>query len=86
MKQFEVNVDNVQECWKLYEEYMEEYRKTHYSDDVSYDDFVYWCENELMECPNCGHIVLIDNQNNLRNDGNSDKVCDDCIMELAYYE
>lgn len=82
MKQFEVNTDNVQVCWKYYEAYMDEYRQTHYSDDDNYDDFVYWCENELMECPNCGEIVRKDYQEHL---DNLNGVCDQCIID-GYYE
>lgn len=83
-REFEVNENNVKECWKYYEAYMEEYRKTHYSDDVDYDDFVYWCENELMECPNCGEIVLKDRQDHLNEPYNPENVCNDCIEVLDY--
>ena len=86
MKDFEVNISNVKECWKYYEEYMEEYRKSHYSDDVNYDDFVDWCEAELMQCPCCGGIFLKDDQAQLLNPRNSDRVCDDCIECGGYYE
>ena len=84
MKEFKVTVDNVQECWKYYEEYMEEYRKNHYSDDTNYDEFVNWCENELMECPNCGEIVLKDEQDHLNEPYNPENVCNYCIEELDY--
>lgn len=88
MKNIEVNIDNVKECWKLYEDYMEEYRKEHYSDDTNYDEFVNWCENELGECPNCGQIVWKDKQEHLSNERNAetDNVCDDCIESYGYYE
>ena len=79
-----ITIDNVKRCWELYEIYMEEYRKTHYSDNVDYDDFVDWCENELYECPNCGEIVRKDEQEHLFINGNYDGVCDDCIEELDY--
>lgn len=80
-KEFEVNVDNVKECWKYYEEYMEEYRKTHYSDDVNYDEFVNWCENELFQCPNCDEILRKEDQEHL---DNLNGVCDQCIIN-GYY-
>ena len=81
-----VTVDNVKECWELYEIYMEEYRKTHYSDDINYDDFVDWCENELYQCPSCGNVVLKDEQTQMCKPYNSDNVCDDCIENGGYYE
>lgn len=81
-KEFTVTVDNVKECWEYYEDYMEEYRKEHYSDDTNYDEFVNWCENELMECPNCGNIVRKDFQEHL---DNLNGVCDQCIID-GYYE
>lgn len=86
MKDVKVTVDNVKECWELYEDYMEEYRKEHYSDDTNYDEFVNWCENELGECPNCGAIVRKDEQELLWEDWNTDQVCDDCIESCGYYE
>lgn len=85
-KEFKVNENNVLECWKYYEEYMEEYRKTHYSDDTNYDEFVNWCENELMECPNCNEIVKKDDQELLWETFNTDQVCDWCIESNGYYE
>lgn len=81
-----VNVDNVQTCWEYYEDYMNEYRKTHYSDDTSYEDFVDWCYEELYECPNCKEIVLKDEQMRMCDPNNADNVCDYCIEELDYYD
>ena len=85
MKDIKVNVDNVKECWELYEQYIEEFQKEHYS-DVSYDEFVNWCENELGECPSCGQIVWKDEQEHLLDELNTDQVCDDCIESCGYYE
>ena len=85
MKDIKVNVDNVKECWELYEQYIEEFQKEHYS-DVSYDEFVNWCENELGECPSCGTIVWKDKQEHLIDNFNTDQVCDDCIESCGYYE
>lgn len=84
MEEFKVTINNVKECWKYYEEYMEDYRKNHYSDDTNYDEFVNWCENELMECPNCGEIVLKDEQDHLNETYNPENVCNYCIEELGY--
>lgn len=84
MEEFKVTINNVKECWKYYEEYMEDYRKNHYSDDTNYDEFVNWCENELMKCPNCGEIVLKDEQDHLNEPYNPENVCNYCIEELDY--
>lgn len=84
-KKFEVNIDNVQECWGFYEEYKEGFKETHYS-DASYEDFENWCEDNLMECPSCGAIVLKDEQAWLGEPKNSDGVCDDCVENGGYYE
>jgi len=81
-----VNIDNVKECWGYYETYMEEYRKTHYSDDTNYDEFVDWCYENLYQCPNCDCIVLKDDQTRMYDPFNSDNVCDDCIENGGYYE
>ena len=84
---FEVTVDNVQTCWKYYEDYMEEYRKNHYSDDTNYDEFINWCANELYKCPACGSILLKDEEcTRLNEPFNSDAVCDYCIDEAGYYD
>ena len=86
-KTFEVTTANVVQCWKCYEHYMEEYRKTHYSDDKNYDEFVSWCENELYECPGCGRILIKDEEcTRLFEPFNSDDVCDYCIYEAGYYD
>lgn len=85
MKEITVNVDNVVECWKLYEEYVKEFKQEHYS-DVSYDGFVEWCESELFECPNCGIIQKKDDNYHLGEPLNSDDICDDCIENGGYYE
>ena len=76
---------NLKECWELYKEYLEEFRKTHYSDAIPMD-FVDYCSDELYECPNCGEIVIKDDQEKLYYDFNSDDVCDDCIECGGYYE
>ena len=81
----EVNINNVKDCWELYEAYKEEFRKENYS-DASYDDFENWCLNELYECPNCGEIVLKDEQLHLNEPYNCDNVCDECIEVNGYYE
>lgn len=81
----EVNINNVKDCWELYEAYKEEFRKENYS-DASYDDFENWCLNELYECPNCGEIVLKDEQSHLNEPYNCDNVCDECIEVNGYYE
>lgn len=81
MNEFTVTVDNVRECWEYYEQYIEEFFNEHYS-DASYEDFVEWCENELMECPNCGEIIKKDTQEHL---DNLNGVCDQCIIN-GYYE
>lgn len=79
----EVTEENVKECWKYYEEYKEEFRQTHYS-DASYEDFENWCEDNLIECPNCGAIVLKDEQEWLSHPTNSEEVCDECIEVNGY--
>ena len=76
---------NLKECWELYRNYLEEFRKKNYSDAIP-EDFVEWCEDELYECPNCGQVVIKDSQERLNSDFNSDKVCDDCIECGGYYD
>lgn len=76
---------NLKNCWEYYKDYLEEFRERHYSDAIP-KDFVEWCEDELYECPNCGQVVIKDNQYKLNSDFNSDKVCDDCIECGGYYE
>ena len=76
---------NLKECWELYKDYLEEFRKRNYSDAIP-EDFVEWCEDELYDCPNCGQVVIKDNQERLNDDLNSDKVCDDCIECGGYYD
>ena len=83
MKDFKVSIDNVKECWQYYEEYKEEENKLHYS-DTNYQEFESWCKENLMECPNCGDIVLKDEQEHLNEPYNPDNVCDWCIEELDY--
>ena len=83
MRNFEVNVHNVKECWNLYEEYLKEYKSDHYSDDTNYEEFVNWCEENLMECPNCEAVVFKDEQSWLGHPLNTENVCDDC-MEDCY--
>lgn len=81
---FEVTTDNVQTCFEYYEEYKENLRTIQYS-DASYEEFINWSENNLMECPNCHEIVLKDEQYYLNNETNNDNVCDYCVEELDYY-
>lgn len=76
---------NLKECWEYYKDYLEEFRKKNYSDAIP-KDFVEWCEDELYVCPNCGQVVIKDNQDKLDSDFNSDKVCDDCIEWGGYYD
>lgn len=76
---------NLKECWELYRDYLEEFRKKNYSDAIP-EDFIEWCEDELYECPNCGQVVIKDSQEKLNSDYNSDKVCDDCIECGGYYD
>ena len=83
MKEIKVNEDNVVECWKWYELYMDKFRQEHYS-DANYEDFVTWCEDELGECPSCGQIVWKDEQEHLDLPDNPDNVCDWCMEELDY--
>ena len=84
-----MNIDiidkNLKECWELYRDYLEEFRKRNYSDATPMD-FVEYCEEELYQCPNCYTIVVKDNQTRLNDDLNPDNVCDWCIEEDGYYE
>ena len=77
--------DNLQTCWDWYMDYLNQFKQTHYSDQDPMD-FIDYCTNELYECPNCGQIVAIDEQTYNNEPKNCDNVCDDCIMELGYYE
>lgn len=79
-----ITKDNVKECWILYEEYLADYKKNHYSDDHDYEEFVSWCEENLYICPNCENIVLKDDQGWLDDPRNSEGVCDYCIEDGFY--
>lgn len=82
-----VDENNVIECFKFYEEYKENERKTNPEcEDASYDDFVDWSLNNLYQCPNCKEIVLESEQTHLDEPYNSDSVCDECIENLDYYD
>jgi hypothetical protein len=74
-----VTVDNVKECFEYYEGYVEEHKKKYYA-SVNYQDFISWCEDNLIECPACGMVVLKENVNQ-----DLDGVCEDCV-ENGYYE
>jgi len=76
---------NLKDCWEYYKDYLEKFRKTHYSDAI-HKDFIEWCEEELYQCPNCGMVVIKDEQMRLYDDYNCDNVCDDCIEEGGYYD
>jgi len=74
---------NLKECWELYTEYLEQFKKEHYSNQKPMD-FVDFCENELTICPNCGEVVLKDDID--ISPLNCDEVCVYCINEGGYYE
>lgn len=82
---YEIVGKNLKECWEYYKEYRETFRKNNYS-DIEPQDFLDWCYEELYECPNCGCIVLKDEQTRMCDPFNSDNVCDDCIENGGYYE
>lgn len=82
---FDLIDENLKECWGLYKEYLEEFRKNNYS-DAKADDFIDWCMNSLYKCPDCGEIVLLDWQAHLFETYNTDCVCDDCLEANGYYE
>lgn len=82
---YEIVDRNLKECWDYYKEYREEFRKNNYSDKEP-QDFLDWCYEELYECPNCGEIVLKDDQTRMCDPLNADNVCDDCIENGGYYE
>lgn len=82
---YEIVDRNLKECWEYYKEYREEFRKNNYSDKEP-QDFLDWCYEELYECPNCGEIVLKDDQTRMCDPFNADNVCDDCIENGGYYE
>jgi hypothetical protein len=76
---------NLKECWEYYMDYRKYFIQRYYS-DVQPQDFLDWCYEELYECPNCGQIVLKDEQTHMHEPTNSDNVCDDCIENGGYYE
>lgn len=76
-----VDYENVQECWKHYEEYIERHKELYYS-NVQVEDFVQWVEENLEQCPNCGNIVL---KEEIENDSDFDGVCEQCRTD-GYYE
>lgn len=82
---FEIVNKNLQECWDYYMDYRNYFKKIFYSDKEP-KDFLEWCYEELYECPNCGYVVLKDDQTNMHEPWNADNVCDDCIENGGYYE
>lgn len=82
---YEIVDRNLKECWEYYKEYRENFFKENYS-DTKIQDFLDWCYDNLYECPNCGDIVLLDEQTRMCDPLNPDNVCDDCIENGGYYE
>lgn len=80
---FEEIDDNLQECWEFYKDYVEDFKKNHYSDEIP-EDFISWCEDNLTICPACCEIVLQDDIP--INAYNCDEVCEYCIRQSGYYE
>ena len=81
---YEIICKNLYSCWKYYEEYYQKFKIKNYS-DINPQDFIEWCYEELYECPNCGDIVLKDEQTRMHEPLNPDNVCDDCIENGDYY-
>lgn len=78
---FEKIDNNLKECWEFYKDYVEDFKKNHYSDEIP-EDFISWCEDNLTICPGCSEIVL---QDDITLDTfNTDEVCETCI-ENDYY-
>lgn len=78
MEKVEITTKNVEYLWELYEEYLEECKKLHYSDykPKCFEDFV---ESEVCQCSNCGEYVTEEHM------GTSelalqDNICDDCMF------
>lgn len=82
---FEIVNENLKECWEYYCDYRKYFVKRYYSDKEP-QDFLDWCYEELYQCPNCGNVVLKDDQTQMCNPGNCDNVCDDCIENGGYYD
>ena len=82
---YEVVNRHLKDCWSYYKDYRK-YFITKYYSDAQPQDFLDWCYEELYECPNCGEVVLKDEQTHMHEPLNSDNVCDWCIEEGDYYE
>lgn len=78
----EVNENNVIECYKFFEDYVDEHKEEFKDKNIDYDFFVDWCYEELYKCPNCEEIMFKDSQEHL---DNLNGVCDQCIIN-GYYE
>lgn len=81
---FDIICRNLKECWEYYMDYRKYFIQRYYSDNEP-QDFLDWCYEELYECPNCGCIVLKDEQTRMHDPLNPDNVCDDCIETGDYY-
>ena len=81
--EFEEIDNNLKECWEFYKDYVEDFKKNHYSDEIP-EDFISWCEDNLTICPSCREVVLQDDIPT--NAYNCDEVCEYCIRQSGYYE
>ena len=81
-----VDENNVIECYKIFEDYVDEHKEEFETEYIDYDFFVDWCYEELYKCPNCGNIVFKDDQTRMCDPFNCDNVCDECIEVNGYYE
>jgi hypothetical protein len=74
----EINKDNVQDLWVLYEAYKEEFRKEHYSnvEPLKFEEYV----DEITICNNCFRYVPKDDIGTSEL-AMQDNICEDCIED-----
>lgn len=77
-----VDENNVIECYKIFEDYVDEHKEEFEDKKIDYEFFVDWCYEELYKCPSCKEIMFKDSQEHL---DNLNGVCDQCIIN-GYYE
>ena len=74
----EINKENVEELWELYEDFVDDFRKNNYSDAVPkyFEDFVY---DDVVQCQNCMEYKR-DKDMGTSELALQDEICDDCMF------
>ena len=77
MQEIKITTHNVRDLWELYEYYMDQFYKSHYSyiECMNFQEFV---KEEVKKCDNCGEYITDDFGRLTEHDG---YICDQCIED-----